>query len=350
VAALRAAGATEVAKAPGKELRRHWTHNQIESDVATVLKAAAKSGVGVIQRSGVRFDDATAGRCVSCHQHSQPAMATRLANVSKVEYDGATAAAMAASMFKSVARRVDHALEEPLPVPSIAAWTLIGLQASGQAANEVTDGYAYSMARSQFADGRWITRAARAPTDYSDVTSTALAIRALKLYTPTTMATDFTRRIDLAASWLRRVRAESTEERVFQIMGLHWANSDPAQIVALTEALRRQQRADGGWAQLQTLKSDAYATGLVLYALHQAGSVSATNAAYQKGIRFLLTEQLDDGSWFVETRASPVQVAVDNIFSHGNDQWISSSATTWSTMALILGIEDHAVRKTAANR
>jgi hypothetical protein len=53
----------------------------------------------------------------------------------------------------------------------------------------------------------------------------------------------------------------------------------------------------------------------------------------------LLKEQLSDGSWFVPTRASPVQVAIDDIFSGGKHQWISSAATSWSTMALMLAEE-----------
>ena len=152
------------------------------------------------------------------------------------------------------------------------------------------------------------------------------------------MKRQFERRIDLAATWLRENRPGSNEERVFQILGLHWAGVDRLQINEMTAALLHQQRDDGGWSQLPTLKSDAYATGLALYTLNQSGALSTTHRAYQKGVRFLLKEQRDDGSWLVETRASPVQVAVDNVFSHGKHQWISSSATSWSTMALILGV------------
>jgi len=31
-----------------------------------------------------------------------------------------------------------------------------------------------------------------------------------------------------------------------------------------------------------------------------------------------------------------VRVAIDEVFSHNQDQWISSTATSWSTMALML--------------
>ena len=40
--------------------------------------------------------------------------------------------------------------------------------------------------------------------------------------------------------------------------------------------LVREQKPDGGWAQLPGLNSDAYTTGMVLVALHEAGNVAAT--------------------------------------------------------------------------
>lgn len=351
VAALRAAGAkADNLKSPALPLGPLWPREKVEQYAPGTLKIAAERGLAILQESGQRFDTATAGRCVTCHQHSQPALATGLASERRFRHDETVAAQMLASTLKTAGRRAESLIEEPAPVPSIPAWLLIGLHSSGQAPNELTDAYVYSLARSQFGDGRWITRSVRAPTDYSDITITALAIRALQLYSPPILQKSFARRIDAAANWLRHSRPDSTDERVFQILGLHWAGMGRAELASMIETLRQQQRADGGWAQLPTLKSDAYATGLVLYTLHRAGGVPPRHDAYQKGIRFLLTEQLSDGSWFVATRASPVQVAVDNVFSHGKDQWISSSATTWSTMALMLGVESDRSRKSALNR
>ncbi len=338
VAALKAAGASSTeTEAPPARLPPRWTHEEIEKIAAPVVQAAAENGLALLLQSAFRFADATANRCVTCHSHSQPALASGLAREKHFAFDQSIVSDLAKSTVRTVARRLDNALEEPAPVPSISAWLLIGLNASAHRADELTDALAYSLARSQFADGRWITRVARAPTDYSDVTSTALALRALKVYSPPTMKSEFDRRIDRAAIWLRGIRPTSTEERAFQILGLHWAGSDGKQLAHLINELALQQQTNGGWAQLSTLTSDAYATGLTLYALNQGGGLSFSHPAYQEGIRFLLKEQRIDGSWFVETRASPVQVAVDNVFPHEKHQWISSSATTWSTMALMLG-------------
>lgn len=337
VAALRAAGAEPIT--PGTETRKVsplWTMEQIDKPDPAVIRKAVESGLALVLESGAKFTEETANRCFSCHQQSQPALALGLAKQKRFSFDETVAAEQLSAALRTANRRKGGAIEEPLPVPGIAAWFLIGLNAAGHPSDALTDAYAYSLARSQARDGRWITKAARAPTDYSDVTSTALSIRALQLYAPPTMKKSFEQRIAKGARWLRAYNPGSTEERAFQILGLHWAGSESSPLTALTGTLLKEQREDGGWAQLPTLQSDGYATGLVLFALNQGGSLSPSHPAYQQGIKFLLKEQLSDGSWFVPTRASPVQVAIDDIFPHGRHQWISSAATSWSTMALML--------------
>ena len=56
--------------------------------------------------------------------------------------------------------------------------------------------------------------------------------------------------------------------------------------------------------------------------------------ATAKAVRFLLKTQCDDGSWFVETRAKPVQVFFDNGDPHGKSQFISIPATCWAVAGL----------------
>ena len=55
--------------------------------------------------------------------------------------------------------------------------------------------------------------------------------------------------------------------------------------------------------------------------------------AYRRGIQFLLDSQLEDGSWYVRTRAPPIQPHFDSDFPHGLDQFISAAATNWAAMA-----------------
>jgi hypothetical protein len=122
---------------------------------------------------------------------------------------------------------------------------------------------------------------------------------------------------------------------VFQLLGLGWAQADRETVAGAVTNLLREQRADGGWSQLPTLASDAYATGLALCALHQGGGVGVDHAAYRRGVEFLLRTQMADGSWFVASRSFPVVEYSRSGFPHGRSQFISAAATCWSTMALI---------------
>jgi hypothetical protein len=94
------------------------------------------------------------------------------------------------------------------------------------------------------------------------------------------------------------------------------------------------QRTDGGWAQLPTLSSDAYATGQALVALRESGAITANDPAYKRGAQFLLDTQFADGSWYVKTRALPIQPYFETGFPFGHDQFISAAATNWATQAL----------------
>src|SRR6266481_436951 len=62
--------------------------------------------------------------------------------------------------------------------------------------------------------------------------------------------------------------------------------------------------------------------------------------------RFLLNSQLEDGSWYVQTRAAGFQPYFDNGFPHGVDQWISAAGTSWATMALTLASATHGATST----
>ena len=61
-----------------------------------------------------------------------------------------------------------------------------------------------------------------------------------------------------------------------------------------------------------------------------------SDPVYQGGVRYLLKNQRDDGSWHVTTRAKPIQTYFESGFPHGKDQFISMAATCWSTMALAM--------------
>src|SRR6185503_4665743 len=100
------------------------------------------------------------------------------------------------------------------------------------------------------------------------------------------------------------------------------------------EELLRQQKSDGGWGQLTALASDAYATGQALVAIEQSRVIGRNHRAFLRGIQYLMSSQLDDGSWYVRTRAVAIQPYFDSDFPHGPDQFISAAASNWASMAL----------------
>jgi hypothetical protein len=116
-------------------------------------------------------------------------------------------------------------------------------------------------------------------------------------------------------------------------LGLVWSRAPAPEIALQTKRLLALQRADGGWAQLPTMTPDAYATGQALYAL-QVSRAPIAGRAYQSGVAYLLRTQLDDGTWFVRSRAFGFQPYFESGFPHGRDQFISASATAWAVIAL----------------
>jgi hypothetical protein len=82
------------------------------------------------------------------------------------------------------------------------------------------------------------------------------------------------------------------------------------------------------------MTSDAYATGQALFALNVAGKLSVADAAFQRGIDYLLRTQAADGSWHVKSRSIWLQPYFESGFPYGQDQFISTAGTAWAAMAL----------------
>jgi hypothetical protein len=225
-------------------------------------------------------------------------------------------------------------------VPLNAMWALAS---SGTPPDWTTDAAAVNIAAQQAADGRWhMEGVVRPPMADGDIVHTALGIRALKEYGPPARA-DMKGRIDKALAWLRSAPAVTSDDRNMQMLGLLWGGTEPKALRPLAAAIVATQRADGGWAQRKELESDAYATGQTLFALSAVASpigIAPSDAALQRGVRFLLATQRADGSWYVRSRTAKFQPFFDGGFPYGHDQWISSMATGWATAALAAAVHE----------
>src|SRR5262249_26777098 len=150
--------------------------------------------------------------------------------------------------------------------------------AAGHRADDLTGVLVEYLLRKQCVEGSWLMPGNREPSQGSQFTTTALAVRGLRAYAPrggTKEQDELRRRIDRAVGralkWLRKTPARSTEDSVFRLRGLISAGASKTEVEAARAELLRAQRADGSWAQLPEMAGDGYATGTVLAALRAAG-------------------------------------------------------------------------------
>jgi hypothetical protein len=233
-------------------------------------------------------------------------------------------------------------LDPPGAVDTIT-YALLHLSLENAPPDRAIDALIHNMAGEQRKDGSWhFSVAARPPLQDGDFSRTALSVRALSVYGSAGRKPEFEERIQSAAAWLKAASPRTTEDRNMQLLGLKWAGSDGS-LDDLLRKLVALQRPNGGWAQTSDLAPDAYATGTTLYTMHEMG-IPATNPAYRRGVEYLLRTQLPDGSWHVASRSPKFQPYFQSGFPHNHDQWISSSATAWATVALTYAAAQSAVR------
>ena len=340
VEALAAAGAKEPPR-PEKVVTPHRSLPE-ELDDSTVI-AAAEKALAALQATAASSREAflrhvSKQDCISCHQQYLPMAAVGHARNRSIRFDREAAGELIDAVVANKSRHDTRELiAQAIYHPDAAhgfGYELLGLAAEGVPPSALTDGVVHHLVTIQASDGRWITGIPRPPIESSDVTATALAIRGLKSYGWQGRKEEFAASIEHARRWLRTARPQRNEEACFQLLGLHWAGEPAETMTALIESLRHQQRKDGGWAQLPTLGSDAYATGEALYALAQFLKDPMADPAWRRGLRFLLETQEEDGTWHVARRAFPFQPTMKSGFPHHRDSWISAAATSWAVLAL----------------
>ena len=182
----------------------------------------------------------------------------------------------------------------------------------------------------------WLTTSRRPPSEASPFTTTYLAVRGLQTFATAEQKERVTKRLRAASDWLVKTPARENEDRVFRLWALKRLSADPREVQLAARVLLKAQRPDGGWAQRDDMKSDAYATGTALVALHEAAGLKTDDPTYQRGIAYLLRTQQPDGTWHVRSRSRPFQVYFESGFPHAKDQFISLAASSWATTALAL--------------
>ena len=135
-----------------------------------------------------------------------------------------------------------------------------------------------------------------------------------------------------ALAWLKSEPADDTlEARILRMLMMRKQEPALAQIWLLE--LMALQNADGGWSyQLGAGGSDAFATGLALYAASVQGH-PRDNAQFKRAREFLAKTQREDGSWLV--RASHIHSVPEGKDTKGADAIYSYWGTAWATLGLL---------------
>lgn len=281
--------------------------------------------------------------CFACHNQATPMLAFSTAKARGFD--------LPADLFKSQAEHITDFIATNRErfkdgrgtggQVDTASYMLFTLELTGHKPDENTAAVVEYLLKRDADRDHWRTGSSRPPSEASNFTVTYLTMRALRVWGPAAKVDKekVTKRVESARAWLLKTPAKDTEDRVFRLLALKEAGAPEKEIAAAAWELARKQRSDGGWSQLDTNTSDAYATGSALVALNQAGGLKTDSPAYRSGLAYLLKMQRSDGTWYVKSRSKPFQPYYESGFPYEKDQFISIAASGWATTAIALAVE-----------
>jgi ankyrin repeat protein len=280
--------------------------------------------------------------CVTCHSQALPAEAAAVARRKGVAVNEELAGKNLQQILTFSQTAAEDALQgDELAGNSVTLGYIMGaFAAERHPLDQITAAYSHLAAAMQMPDGRWIGNGvSRPPAEGGIITTTAMAVRAMALYPLAGHKREWDEKLRRAEQWLRAAETHSAEERSMRLMGLVWTKAPRSEVEAASQQIVALQASAGGWPQADQFAPDAYATGISLYALHEAG-MPVSAPIYRKGVAFLLHNQYADGSWLVKTRSYPVQPYFESGYPFGRNQWISAAGASWASLAIAYTLPD----------
>lgn len=309
------------------------------SNAAEVSAEHVRSAVGKLVPW---LERATAGatahnKCFTCHNHALPVIALAEAQRRNFVVDGDNLTAQ----LEHTAAHLERGRQDYLKgkgqggrvlTAGFALWTLDAGEVPPNDTTAVVAGY---LVREQNKSDHWVKAGRRPPSEGSEFTATYVALRGLRHFAPEAEIASSVARFVAADRWLTEALPRDTEDAVFRLKSLALVNAGRRRLDSAVQDLLGQQNADGGWSQKVDMSSDAYATGTVLATLLQEGELPRDHVAVVSAAEYLLSTQLDDGTWHVVTRADGFQPYYESGFPHGEDQFLSVAASSWAALALL---------------
>jgi hypothetical protein len=298
------------------------------------VRAAVERSLPFIEAEGQRWIDEK--KCVTCHQ--VPFMVW---SVSAAESRGLAADCQKLDTWRAWAIDWQHmANKEQLEKgrrltlenhPDAVAQLLLsrGTNQREAVAADWPALFAECLAAGQQPDGSWKAGGQlpgqKRPVRETNEVTTMWAMLALHAYAPA--ADSFRDPMAKARAWLgSKTVGESTEWWAARLL-IERAAGNTVEAERIREALCKSQHDDGGWGWLTNDESDAFGTGLALYALARDG-LAADHPAIAQGRNFLIRTQQSDGSWSVRgTKKS-------------KSQQIEPTATYWGTCWAVIGLAE----------
>jgi hypothetical protein len=307
-----------------------------------MIREAVKKSIPILQVSGNTFIDVSKFHCASCHHSSLTSMVVELAKQKGIQVEDSFAvkrinAGVGNLIFASNPNNVIDFLNVKLFLP----YVLIGLYAEKYKPDFNTDiGVAFLISEAK-PDGSFPGEYQRVPLEIGQIHTTALTIHAIQLYSAPALKPQVDQLVVSTRNWLGKSNASSQQELAYQLLGLQWCGGGDSIKKEVSAKLIKLQRPDGGWAQIPSMKSDAYATGQTLNALYVSGMVSTEDEIYQRALSYLLKTQETNGTWFVQARSYIIQPFFNSRFPPDDEnQFISAAATNWATIALLQALPD----------
>jgi hypothetical protein len=309
-----------------------------EGPGADEIRAAVKRSLPLLEKAAIGHRENRT--CFACHNQGIPILALVTARSRGLEINEEELQRQLAFIAEFLSRNQDAYLQGKGQGGQVdtAGYALLTLHAGGWKPDHTTAAVTEYLLIYQQDRDHWKTTSNRPPSEASLFTTNYVGLRGLAAFATSEQTQRREKRTSQVREFLRKQPAKDNEDRAFRLLALDAAGAPREEIETAARELAKSQRDDGGFAQLDSMESDAYATGTALVALHQAGRMPTTDPVYRRGLTFLLKTQLEDGSWHVVSRSKPFQAYFESGFPHGKDQFISCAASAWATTALALAL------------